>query len=252
MTLPSDLPHDLAASYQAVRYQDWILRTIRPYLGQRILELGSGCGAQSRWLVDAERLILTEPEPQLVQLLEQLAPRWSNDPAKIAVHALSLPGDGLARFDAEHIDTVVSFNVLEHIEDDQAVLAEAASLLRRSSAPGPKRLISFVPAHPFAYGAHDRYTGHFRRYDRARWRSLAAAVAPEARHHLASFNFFGLWAWWLKGRVLGDARVDSGTVAAFERLQPWLEPFDRLLLKGLRLPFGQSLLSVLEWPADKR
>jgi hypothetical protein len=245
--IPAGLPHDLAESFKAVRYQAWILRRIRPWLGHQILELGSGCGAMSRWFQDAERLYLSEPEAQLQGLLKALIPRWFPDPGKVDLRQLALPQDGLEAYADKGIDTIVSFNVLEHIEDDGAVLAQAADLLRRSSAAGPKRLITFVPAHPFAYGAHDKATGHYRRYDRARLRALAAKAAPEARLHLSSFNFFGLWGWWLKGRVMGQAQVDSGTIQAFERLQPWLEPFDTLLLRGLHLPLGQSLLCVLEW-----
>jgi SAM-dependent methyltransferase len=247
--VPAGLPHDLAESFKAHRYQDWILRRIRPWLGGRILELGSGCGAMSRWFQEAERLVLTEPEPVMVGLLEQMVPRWFADPSRVRVQRLSLPEDGVEGFQGEGLDTVVSFNVLEHIEDDAQVLGQLAGLLRDSAAKGPRRLITFVPAHPFAYGAHDRYSGHFRRYDRARLRSLAAQAAPDAKLTIASFNFFGLWGWWLKGRVLGQAQVDGNTIAAFERLQPWLEPADTLLLRGLHLPLGQSLLCVLEWPA---
>lgn len=247
--IPAGMPHDLAETFKAVRYQRWVLRSIQPWLGKRILEIGSGCGAMSRWFQDAERLCLTEPEPRMVAQLRELLPRWFPDLSRVSLRQLALPQDGLEAYAGEAIDTVVSFNVLEHIEDDLGVFRQAAQLLRESQAPGPRRFITFVPAHPFAFGAADKAMGHFRRYDRARLRSLAAQAAPEAAIHLSSFNAVGLWGWWLKGRVLGHAEVDGGTIQAFERLQPWLEPIDALLLRGLRLPLGQSLLCVLEWPA---
>lgn len=243
--VPAGLPHDLAASFAAHRYQHWIHRAIQPHLGRRILEVGAGCGAMTRWFQGADLVLASEPDPQLVGVLKGLLPQWFPAGVRAEARQLALPQDGVESLQGLGIDTVVSFNVLEHIEDDGRALEQLAWLLRQSG-PGPRRLISFVPAHPFAYGAHDRYTGHYRRYTRQRLRQLAERAAPGAPHTIRSFNFFGLWAWWLKGRVLGDSRVDARTIASFERVQPLLEPLDRVLLGGLRLPFGQSLLSVIE------
>jgi SAM-dependent methyltransferase len=250
-TIPENLPFDLSASFRAARYQRWIMNFLRPKLGRRVLELGAGCGSMSQHFGDAERLALVEPDESLRAVLERGRQAWFPEPGRVSLHGLSLPQDSLEPFYGEAIDTVVSFNVLEHIEDDLGVLKALAELLRRSEAPGPRRLITFVPAHPFAYGSLDGIEGHFRRYSRAAFAALAAEAAPDAAYSAHSFNFFGLWGWWLSGRVLKKQAVDHSTIATFEALLPFLKPFDTLLMRGLRLPLGQSLVTVLEWPARK-
>ncbi|MDQ7997147.1 MAG: class I SAM-dependent methyltransferase [Luteibacter sp.] len=58
-------------------------------------------------------------------------------------------------------DYLFAFEVLEHIEDDVAVLSRWASKLR----PGGRLLVS-VPAHQRKFGASDAMVGHVRRYER--------------------------------------------------------------------------------------
>lgn len=56
---------------------------------------------------------------------------------------------------------VCALDVLEHIQDDHAALAQWCGWLR----PGGKLLIS-VPAHSRRWGPGDVWAGHYRRYDR--------------------------------------------------------------------------------------
>lgn len=65
------------------------------------------------------------------------------------------------------LDLVVAFDVLEHIEDDDAAAAEAHRVLR----PG-KTLLVAVPADPRLWSAHDEAVGHVRRYTRPTLGSL--------------------------------------------------------------------------------
>ena len=63
---------------------------------------------------------------------------------------------------------IYAINVIEHIADDVAALAQLRELLR----PGGK-LVIFVPAFPMLYSEMDRRIGHFRRY---RLTALASAT----------------------------------------------------------------------------
>lgn len=89
--------------------------------------------------------------------------------------AKELPSVPLLRFDllqcplpADSFDAVVMLNVLEHIEDDAAALAQVYRILR----PGGIAVIE-VPAGPHLYDAYDKALKHFRRYD---IRELAAKL----------------------------------------------------------------------------
>jgi SAM-dependent methyltransferase len=243
-----ELPFGLRGAFGNHGYQRWIMQAVKPHVGRRILELGAGVGALSRWFQQAERLALVEPDPAMAGFLERWAPGWVPG-ARVSVHRLAPPAQALSALAGDDFDTVISFNVLEHIEDDLAVLRDAAQLLRGSRARGPRRLVSFVPAHPWAFGSVDAYDQHFRRYTKGRLLDLAAQAAPECRVTVRPFNFFGLWAWIYSGRVR-KAQGDLPTEARlFEALLPVLKPADWLALKALRFPYGLSYLCVWDWPA---
>jgi len=245
---PEGLPFGLRSAFRSHCYQAWIMQAVQPHLGRRILELGAGVGALSRWFQGAERLALVEPEPMLADFLEQWAPGWVPQ-AQVSVHRWAPPADPLSALAGEGFDTVISFNVLEHIDDDLAVLKDAAQLLRQSRARGPRRLISFVPAHPWAYGTVDAFDHHVRRYTKERLLSLAAQAAPECRVTVQPFNVFGLAAWVYTGRIRKVSHDLAGESRLFEALLPALKPADWLILKALRFPYGLSYLCVWEWPA---
>jgi SAM-dependent methyltransferase len=243
----SKIPFELRSLAAARNYQAWVYRSVEPLLGKRILELGAGIGNMSRWLPVRERLILTESEPTLCEMLRESLGDRASDP-RVSTASLDLSNADIPRYAAENLDTIVSFNVLEHVEDDRAAIASLCEILRKSQAPGPRRLVSFVPAHSWAYGAMDKTFGHYRRYSRGRLASILREVAPDARHTSSYFNVVGLAGWIVNGRVLGKSQIGMGSIAAFERICPIVAPVDDWLHRYLKLPMGQSLISVAEWP----
>jgi SAM-dependent methyltransferase len=74
----------------------------------------------------------------------------------------------------DQYDVVSAFEVLEHIEEDQAALAEWIARVR----PGGTLLIS-TPAHQRRYGVHDDLVGHCRRYDPPAMERLLRAAGLE-------------------------------------------------------------------------
>ena len=46
----------------APRYNRWMFERLRPWVGRRVLEIGAGIGNMSAFLVDRERLVLTDTE----------------------------------------------------------------------------------------------------------------------------------------------------------------------------------------------
>lgn len=83
---------------------------------------------------------------------------------------------------------IIMWDVLEHIEDDQAALVAVAGLLR----PGGQLLLA-VPGNPREWRWDDEFYGHFRRYTVAELtRKLAAAgLRPQA---FWDFTFPVYWA----------------------------------------------------------
>lgn len=245
--MSAPLPFELAALRSAVNYQSWVAESVAPYLGSRILEIGAGIGSMSRWLPLRERLVLSEYEPELLdQLAAQMREHFDADP-RVAAVRVDLGRELPQSFAAEDFDTVVSFNVLEHVPDDAGALERLAALLRRSSRPGPRRIVSFVPAHQWAYGSIDATYGHVRRYTAASFAALAAKACPDFRLETRYFNVVGLPGWVLLGRLLRSATVSPRAIRAFERLCPWIRGADDALHRA-GLPLGQSLIAVLTHP----
>ncbi|GAB2629279.1 methyltransferase [Paractinoplanes abujensis] len=79
------------------------------------------------------------------------------------------------------IDLVLAFDVLEHIDDDEGVVAEMNRVLR----PGGSALIT-VPCDMKLWSAHDVAVGHLRRYTRD---SLRTAIENGGLH------IERLWSW---------------------------------------------------------
>src|SRR5262249_7212109 len=77
------------------------------------------------------------------------------------------PGVPLVQMDARKVpfndtlDAVGVFDVLEHIDDDEAVLRELSSAVRPRGG-----LLVTVPQHPRLWSAADDFAGHVRRYTR--------------------------------------------------------------------------------------
>jgi SAM-dependent methyltransferase len=240
-------PFELEALSKAENYQRWIFRTVAPFLGDRILELGAGIGNMSKWLPLRERLILTETDPALFSLLASDVERRFDGDLRVKVDKLDLTGGDLSAYIAENLDTIVSFNVLEHIEDDHLALRKLCEILKNSNPGKPRRLVTFVPAHHWAFGSMDATFGHHRRYSKRALKTLCQEIAPEAKLLTRHFNVVGLGGWILNGRILKKKNIGLGSIQAFEKLCPWISGADDFIHRTLKLPIGQSLLFVLEW-----
>jgi hypothetical protein len=140
-------------------------------------------------------------------------------------------------------DTILCFNVLEHVELDK----EALSALFSDALVGTKLLL-IVPAHALLYGFMDREAGHFRRYQRAKLSGLlehSGWVIKDCRY----INPVGALGWLLQNRLIRPRRAvldDPGlnrNIAFFDRyLVPVTEALDPITASL----FGQSILAIGE------
>jgi SAM-dependent methyltransferase len=217
----------------APNYNRWMFDRLRPWVGRRVLEIGSGIGNLSAFLLDRERLVLTDTASDY---LDRLRARFAGH-ANVGIAHLYLPDDhaGLA---GERFDTIICLNVLEHVEDDHTSLV----VMRRLLAPGG-RLVLLVPALRALYGTLDAALGHHRRYGR---RDLATKLpaAGFALRHVEYFNLAGIPGWWLAGRVLRRRLIPAASLRWYDALVP-LFRLERLLPWRI----GQSLIAIGEAPA---
>jgi SAM-dependent methyltransferase len=118
--------------------------------GQSLMDFGAGTGtiaALVREQAQAEKIVCVELDRDNIAALH-------GKDFVVVTDALFVPENS--------IDVVYSSNVLEHIEDDVAMLKTLHCRLK----PGG-RAIFWVPAFPCLWTAMDARVGHYRRYTRA-------------------------------------------------------------------------------------
>lgn len=136
-------------------------------------------------------------------------------------------------------DFIYSLNVLEHIEDDEAVLREMFARLK----PGGG-LFLYVPAFPLLYSSMDKKVGHVRRYTRRELISKARAAGFSVRYCRYA-DFLGFFAALLFRFLPGaDGSLNPSAVKVYDKL---IIPPSRLLdkLSGGRL-IGKNLYLYAE------
>lgn len=150
----------------------WALRTYGPML-RSFLEVGCGTGF-------------------VLSGIAQDRPGLALSGSEIFVAGLSharerVPSAQFMQMDARHLpfvdefDALGAFDVLEHIEEDDAVLAQFCRTLR----PGGLLLVT-VPQHAWLWSAADEYACHVRRYGR---REIEAKVTAAGFELLRSTSF---------------------------------------------------------------
>ena len=213
-----------------MRYNRWMFERLRPWIGRSVLEIGSGIGNLSAFLVDRERLVLTDTREEYLSRLRQRFASHRN----VSVEWLYLP-DEHGALTGQRFDTIICLNVLDHVDDDIRSLAAVHGLLGRGG-----RLVLLVPALPALYGTMDRALGHHRRYKRRALGDLLRATGYRVAHS-EYFNLAGVPGWWFAGRVLRRPMIPVASLKLYDALVPLFR-----LERFLPWRVGQSLIAIGE------
>ncbi len=209
-------------------YNTWLFSTIEPYLGKEILEVGAGIGNFTALLAEKGKVTATDVNPSYVTDL------------KSRLRGVNVGfGDvekGNFFFKNALFDTIICFNVLEHIKNDQKALKNIYSLLKPSG-----KLVLLVPAHRILYSSFDRNLGHFRRYDKKEVTDMLRTSGFKT----VSGKFLNWWAaigWLIFLKLTGWQKIPSSEVGIFNSLGKiflWPE-------KYVAPPFGLSVLAIAQ------
>jgi 2-polyprenyl-3-methyl-5-hydroxy-6-metoxy-1,4-benzoquinol methylase len=217
-------------------YNRWLHERFQHYLGNRILEVGSGVGNQTRFFIDErERVIASDIEPHYLRELTGRFAERSN--IRIASYPFPLSDADRIDLENERLDTIVCMNVLEHIEDDRSTLRNFAQVLQPNG-----HLVLLVPAMKPLYGTLDKHLHHFRRYDPEELRQKVT----EAGFQIETLRFLNrpaVFGWWLSSRVLKRRVMPKSQLSVFKWFMPMLK------LEEKKPPgFGLSLLVLAHRP----
>jgi SAM-dependent methyltransferase len=222
----------------------WALASYFPD-ARRIMEIGSGTG----YVLSGIRTAFPEAELHGSEIFA----------AGLAFAADRVPSATLYQMDARqipfrgHFDVIGAFDVLEHIEDDVAVLEEVARALR----PGGGLIVS-VPQHPALWSPQDDHAFHVRRYTSRELGRKAKAAGFEVLRMTSFVSLLLPMLFLSRSRMpadrpggeidaMGDLRqpravnMALGAVMTLER---------KLIRAGVQLPAGGSLLMIARTPAQ--
>lgn len=160
----------------------------------------------------------------------------------------------LYQMDARHLpfrsefDIVGAFDVIEHIEQDEEVIAQ----MGQAVIPGGYVILT-VPQHPFLWSEFDVYSCHKRRYARNELseKVLAAGMEIVVNTSFVMFPFPAMLAQRFLQRPNRpyDIKKDLSLPRWLDRTLEILLDGERLLIsKGFELPFGGSRMVIARRP----
>ena len=204
-------------------YNKWLIKFIGKYLTGDILEVGCGSGNFSN-------------------LLEKYGNVYGIDIDNIYLKNSGSGNIGYGDvekgkyfFKKSNFESIVCFNVLEHIKNDNVALQNIYKLLGKDG-----NFISIVPAHDFLYSRFDKSLGHYRRYNLGEYKSkleLAGFKIKEIRY----FNWWSFFGWLVFIKLAGKGTVPAAPVKIFDILGRFFIGIE----KFIKPPFGLSVLAVV-------
>jgi glycosyltransferase involved in cell wall biosynthesis len=209
------------------RYMTWLARTLRPHVGDAVLEVGAGIGNLSGRLM-SRRLVYVAAETDPLHL-HALRNRFLRTP-NVMVRRIDpqSPGD-LAGLE-NGFDTVLCLNVLEYLDSPGEAIASLSAALKPRGV-----LILLVPQCPSLFGSLDRSLGHQRRFSAPGMRALleAGGFTVERAYN---FNRAGAPPWFLYSRLFGRRKINKLVLKVFDKTVWIWSRIDRLMpWRGLSL-----------------
>jgi 2-polyprenyl-3-methyl-5-hydroxy-6-metoxy-1,4-benzoquinol methylase len=189
----------------------------------RIVDFGAGIGTFAKILRERGYTV------ECVELDDKLSAQLSAAGFKTC--------QTLASYSDGSIPVIYTYNVLEHIEDDETVIRE----LWRKLKPGGQ-LIVYVPANEFLWTSLDDKVRHFRRYTRGEMRHKL--IAAGFKNPTVSYaDILGVPAA-LAYRLIdpGDGRIDPDKARFYDR---WLFPTSRRLDYIFKYVTGKNVVAIV-------
>ncbi len=193
----------------------------------RILNIGAGTGDDLEVLNKFGKNYVIDIDKDALSVIDDK----SCEERKIA-DACNLP------YDDNFFDVVVSFDVFEHIKNDQKAISEVYRVLKENGV-----LIFTVPAFQFLFSSHDKALHHQRRYSKENIKTL-----------LFQFNNIKIFFWnsllFVSMATMRLLKRKSKPRVDLMDLPPWLNTLffnllkiDNFLIKrGISMPIGLSIV----------
>jgi glycosyltransferase involved in cell wall biosynthesis len=211
---------------KARRFVSWQGQTIRPYVGDRVLEIGAGVGSITNQFIPRDLYVAGEQNPNYLTYLRSYAM------GKPYLQVAELDPADPESFSAlaGQFDTVILLDILELQADPAKTLRTAYSCLREGG-----RVIVQVPQGKGRFGPLDQERGRRRRFEADEVSTLLAESGFRVEH-VSDFNRLSVPGWWLNNKVLRRDSFSRVQLKFFDTILPLFRPLENFWpWKGLSL-----------------
>jgi len=220
------------------KFTEWMYFEVKPFLHGNILEIGSGMGTFSEKVIrdfHNSKIFISDADVNYVGVLKKRFNIYKD------VYCMRLDATQLDDFSNIHtpINSVLALNILEHVEDDVAVLKNIYKILCSGGT-----FVILVPAHKFLYNAIDKAIGHRRRYSK---RDVIEKILQTdfKIKKIFYFNFLSIAGWYINGTIFKSGIVSKRAASLLNLLTPVLKFIEHRIINN---SIGISLVIVLKKP----
>ena len=201
----------------ARRFNSWLADTLRPYVGDKVLEIGAGIGAFTNQFIPRDIYVASDVNHDYLDYLN------SYSIGKPYLRILELDAQNPENFYQLYgqFDTVLMINVLEHLSDAQVALQNLHSALANHG-----RAIILVPQAQTLYGSLDKALDHKLRYSREQLKECIEKAGFKIETIL-DFNRSSTPAWYLNGKIFKRKHLSPIQLKILEILMPVIRKIDR-------------------------
>jgi SAM-dependent methyltransferase len=208
----------LSGLKHARRLNLWMGKTLRPFVGDRVLEVGSGIGLFTNQFIPRDLYVASDINSNHIRYLQ------SYSFGKPYLHVLNINPADPDHFDGlqGRFDTALMINMLERVDDEAAALRNLWSALELGG-----RAVIVVPQHPALHGTLDQVLERRQRYTVSQL-ELALTQAGFRVEKTFDFNRASVPGWWLNSKLLRRKRISRVQLKVLDMLMPVLSRIDRI------------------------
>jgi len=138
-----------------------------------ILDFGAGSGRNIRMLSKYGNVYVYEKDEKTASFLKEKFKKSEN------IEIIQKPNNN----NKEFFDLILAADVIEHVEDDEAILQYLSELLNKNG-----QILITVPAFNFLFSSKDKVLRHYRRYTKKNIKKIISKYFSITK--LSYYNFF--------------------------------------------------------------
>ena len=214
----------------AKQYNNWLFAQVEKYIRNCVLEVGCALGNFTCRLVERCSVCAIDTEGEYIKKVGSDFRGYRNFKAI----QCDISSAEVLKLKQGRFNTIICFNVLEHVENDVLALKNMHYLLEKDGF-----LCLIVPAFQGIFGEMDRTDNHYRRYNK----NLLLKKVKMSGFHIVKtryMNMPGFFGWWFNGIVLKRRFIPFRQMLTYEKIIPLVSIIEKIF----EPPFGQSLVLV--------